>query len=78
MLHQRALESGVDGIDLYCGLSPLLRTPAHRWDVDGIVAAAVECVELVHAAGRSVRFGCEDAFRDEAGRVHFTKGGRCG
>src|SRR5947209_2495437 len=60
---ERALEAGVDGIDLYCGLSPLLRTHAHRWDVDEIVAAAVECVELVHAAGRSVRFGCEDAFR---------------
>jgi len=60
---RRALDAGVDGINLYFGLSPLLREHGHRRDVEGIIAAATECVALVRDAGREVRFGCEDAFR---------------
>lgn len=59
----RALEAGVHGINLYFGTSPLLRAHGHHRDVDGIIAAAAECVALVREAGRAVRFGCEDAFR---------------
>ena len=58
-----ALETGVDGINLFFGTSPLLRTHGHRHGVDQIIAAASECVQLVRDAGREVRFGCEDAFR---------------
>lgn len=60
---ERALAAGVHGINLYFGTSPLLRTHGHRRDVDGIIAAATECIGLVRAAGKEVRFGCEDAFR---------------
>jgi len=60
---RRALEAGVHGVNLYFGLSPLLRAHGHRRDVDGIIAAATECAGLVRAAGREARFGCEDAFR---------------
>ena len=59
----RALETGVHGINLYFGTSPLLRTYAHRRDVEAIVDTASACIALVRAAGREVRFGCEDAFR---------------
>lgn len=60
---ERALEAGVHGVNLYFGLSPLLRAHGHRRDIDGIIAAAMECAAMVRAAGREVRFGCEDAFR---------------
>ncbi len=60
---RRALDAGVDGVNLYFGLSPLLRTHGHRRDIEAIIAAATACVEIVRAAGREVRFGCEDAFR---------------
>lgn len=60
---QRALHAGIYGVNLYFGLSPLLRAHAHRRDVQAIIAAALECVALVREAGREVRFGCEDAFR---------------
>jgi len=60
---RRTLDAGVDGINLYFGLSPLLREHGHRRDVEGIIAAATDCVALVRDAGREVRFGCEDAFR---------------
>ena len=59
----RALDTGVHGINLYFGTSPLLRTYAHRRDVEAIIATASACIALVRAAGREVRFGCEDAFR---------------
>jgi len=60
---QQALDAGVQGINLYFGTSPLLRAHGHRRDVDAIIAGATECIAMVRAAGRPVRFGCEDAFR---------------
>src|SRR5579884_2841407 len=60
---RRALDAGVHGVNLYFGTSPLLRAHGHHRDVEGIIAAATQCATLVRAAGREVRFGCEDAFR---------------
>src|SRR5581483_9781921 len=60
---ERALEAGVHGVNLYFGTSPLMREHGHRRDVEAIISAARDCINLVRAAGREVRFGCEDAFR---------------
>ncbi len=60
---RRALDAGVDGVNLYFGASPLLRTHSHHRDIDAIIEAALACAAIVRDAGRAVRFGCEDAFR---------------
>lgn len=60
---ERALAAGVHGVNLYFGTSPLMREHGHRRDVEAIISAARDCIALVRAAGREVRFGCEDAFR---------------
>jgi len=68
-----AIECGVGGVDLLFGVSSWLRSHSHGLDVDQIVDAAAQCVDLVRAANLEVRFSCEDTFRtdeDTVLRVH--------
>ena len=58
----RALECGVDGVNMP------LRTSGVD-DVSPLIERAVAMIERVRAAGREVRFSCEDAFRTDPQRL---------
>ena len=60
-----AIDAGVDGINLFSGLSGPLRAHSHGRGLAQIVADAERCVRLTQAHGRIVRFSSEDAFRSD-------------
>jgi len=68
-----AIDCGVGGVDLLFGTSSWLRTHSHGLQLNQIIEAAAECIELVRAAGLEARFSCEDSFRtdpNELLRIH--------
>ncbi len=62
---QRAIDTGVDGIDVVIGTSSLLRRFSHGKEIDEITEMALEVVEFIHTQGVEVRFSTEDSFRSE-------------
>jgi homocitrate synthase len=62
----RAVETGVNGIDVVIGTSSVLREFSHGKDIDEIVNMALEVVEYVQSQGVEVRFSTEDSFRSSA------------
>jgi len=62
---RRAVDTGVDGIDVLFGTSSLLREFSHGKDLDAIVAAAEEVITYIKSQGIEVRFSSEDSFRSE-------------
>jgi len=61
-----AVDTGVDGIDVVIGTSPMLRQYSHGKSIQQITDAAIEVVSYVKSQGLEVRFSSEDSFRSDA------------
>ena len=59
----RAIETGVDGLDVVIGTSSMLRKFSHGKDISQITDMALEVVDYVRSQGVEVRFSTEDSFR---------------
>ncbi len=62
---QKAIETGVDGVDVVIGTSSMLRRFSHGKEIDEIIEMALKVVEYVRRQGVEVRFSTEDSFRSE-------------
>ncbi len=62
---QKAIETGVDGVDVVIGASSMLREFSHGRSIDEIIDLALEVVEFVRSQGVRVRFSTEDSFRSD-------------
>lgn len=60
-----ALETPVDGLNLFYGTSTELRTHSHGRDIEQMLADALPLIRRIRQAGRYVRFSAEDAFRSD-------------
>lgn len=60
---KKAMETGVDGIDLLIGTSSLLRQFSHGMDIPAILDRAQEVITHIIGQGFEVRFSTEDSFR---------------
>lgn len=58
-----AVAAGVDGVNVFCGTSEVLRKHSHGNSIDRIVDKAREVVDYVKAHGKEIRFSTEDSFR---------------
>jgi len=61
-----AVDTGVDGVDVVIGTSPMLRQYSHGKSIQQITDAAIEVVSFVKSQGLEVRFSSEDSFRSDA------------
>ncbi|KAK0390748.1 hypothetical protein NLU13_0251 [Sarocladium strictum] len=62
---KRAVECGVDGVDLVIGTSSFLREYSHGKSMAMIKQTALEVIEYVKSKGVEVRFSSEDSFRSD-------------
>lgn len=62
---KKAVECGVDGVDLVIGTSSLLREHSHGKTIEMIKSIAMEVIEYVKSQGVEVRFSSEDSFRSD-------------
>lgn len=62
---QRAIDTGVDGVDVVIGTSSLLRRFSHGKEIAEITELALEVVSFVRSQGVEVRFSTEDSFRSD-------------
>lgn len=62
---QRAIDTGVHGIDLLFGTSSYLRDFSHGKSIDQIIEQAQEVISYVKSQGVIVRFSAEDTFRSD-------------
>jgi len=62
---KKAIDTGVDGIDVVIGTSSYLRTFSHGKDMDYIVKTAGEVINFIKSQGIEVRFSSEDSFRSD-------------
>ena len=62
---QKAVETGVDGVDVLFGTSSLLREFSHGKDIDFIIKKAIEVVKFLQQHNVQIRFSSEDSFRSE-------------
>ncbi|KAF5240191.1 hypothetical protein FANTH_9700 [Fusarium anthophilum] len=62
---KKAIEAGVDGVDLVIGTSSLLREHSHGKSMEIITKTALEVIEYVKSKGVEVRFSSEDSFRSD-------------
>jgi len=62
---QRAIDTGVDGVDVVIGTSSMLREFSHGKGIEEITAMAREVVTFVKDQGVEVRFSTEDSFRSD-------------
>ncbi|KAI7772766.1 hypothetical protein LZL87_005491 [Fusarium oxysporum] len=62
---KRAVECGVDGVDLVIGTSSFLREYSHGKSMEMIQKTAIEVIEYVKSQGVEVRFSSEDSFRSD-------------
>jgi len=62
---KKAVETGVNGIDVVIGTSSYLRTFSHGKDMDYIVKTAGEVINYIKSQGIEVRFSSEDSFRSD-------------
>jgi len=60
---KRAVDTGVDGVDVLFGTSSYLRRFSHGKEIPEIIDAALEVVSFVKSQGCEVRFSSEDSFR---------------
>jgi len=60
-----AVETGVQGVNLYMATSSLLRQHSHGKGIDAIIDIASEVIKYVKSHGLEVRFSCEDTFRSD-------------
>ncbi len=62
---KRAIDTGVDGVDVVIGTSSMLRRFSHGKEIDEIIDMALAVVEYVRSQGVQVRFSTEDSFRSD-------------
>ncbi len=62
---RRAVDCGVDGVNLLFGTSAILRNASHGFDLGQILEEAARCIAFLRDADVQVRFSCEDAFRSD-------------
>ncbi|KAK3181505.1 homocitrate synthase lys21 [Lecanicillium sp. MT-2017a] len=62
---KKAVEAGVDGVDLVIGTSSFLREYSHGKSMEMIQKTALEVIEYVKSQGVEVRFSSEDSFRSD-------------
>ena len=62
---RRAVDCGVDGVNLLFGTSQFLRQWSHGRSVEQILEEATVVIRMLQDAGVEVRFSCEDALRSE-------------
>ena len=62
---KKAVETGVDGVDVLFGTSSLLRKFSHGKDIDFIIKKATEVVKFLKNYNVQIRFSSEDSFRSE-------------
>ena len=62
---QKAVETGVDGVDVLFGTSSLLREFSHGKDIDFIIKKATEVIKFLQNHNVQIRFSSEDSFRSE-------------
>lgn len=62
---RRAIDCGVDGVNLLFGTSALLRAASHGRSIEQLLEEALQAIRFAQQAGVEVRFSCEDAFRSE-------------
>ncbi|GMG20734.1 unnamed protein product [Ambrosiozyma monospora] len=60
-----AVETGVDGVNIFIGTSNFLRQHSHGKDMSYITKSAIEVIEFVKSKGLEVRFSTEDSFRSD-------------
>lgn len=60
-----AVETGVDGINVFMGTSSYLREYSHGKDMDYIIQKALEVIQYVKDRGIEIRFSTEDSFRSD-------------
>ena len=61
----KAIETGVDGVDVVIGTSSMLRQVSHGKGISEVTDMALQVVEYVHSQGVEVRFSTEDSFRSD-------------
>ncbi len=62
---KRAIETGVDGVDVVIGTSSQLRTFSHGKSIDAIIEVAHEVVTFLQDQEVEVRFSTEDSLRSD-------------
>ncbi|PNP51462.1 hypothetical protein THARTR1_07902 [Trichoderma harzianum] len=62
---KKAVECGVDGVDLVIGTSSFLQKYSHGKSIAIIQQTALEVIEYVKSQGVEVRFSSEDSFRSD-------------
>ncbi len=62
---RRAIDTGVQGLDLLFGTSSFLREFSHGKSIEQIIEQAREVIQFVKSQGVAVRFSAEDTFRSE-------------
>jgi homocitrate synthase len=62
---KKAVEAGVDGVDLVIGTSSFLREYSHGKSMEMIQKTAIEVINYVKSQGVEVRFSSEDSFRSD-------------
>lgn len=62
---ERALRSGVDGVNLMFGTSSYLRRYSHGRDIEAIIEAAISVITYLQQEGVEVRFSAEDSLRTD-------------
>ncbi|ODV87987.1 hypothetical protein CANARDRAFT_193854 [[Candida] arabinofermentans NRRL YB-2248] len=60
-----AVETGVDGVNVFIGTSSFLRQHSHGKDMSFITKSAIEVIEFVKSKGLEIRFSTEDSFRSD-------------
>lgn len=61
----KAVETGVDGVDILFGTSSYLRRFSHGKSIDEIIESARVVIDFIKRSGCEVRFSSEDTFRSE-------------
>ncbi|MBV9100614.1 MAG: homocitrate synthase [Candidatus Dormibacteraeota bacterium] len=62
---RRAIDTGVDGVDVLFATSTRLRTASHGLSIDEIIEIGTAVVREIRAAGLEARFSSEDSFRSD-------------
>jgi homocitrate synthase len=68
---QRAVDCGVDGVDIYIGTSPYMRQYSHGRSLQEIIETSREIIAYLKPLGIETRFSTEDTFRSNLADV-FT------
>jgi homocitrate synthase len=62
---RRAIDTGVDGVNVLAATSSRLRPVSHGLSIDEIIEVGSAVMAEIRAAGREARFSTEDSFRSD-------------